>query len=234
MIQYSAKYGIMIDADRAKQGDVYFPELERKFHLWPRSFDILSYLMYHQGKFRTVEEILGVLWKKDESARARTVRVRMDHIRQALQRGGVDPKEALITRWHYGYMFNPDVPQDIRQKTGSVITGDFVTNEDYRRVFRLRQEMVVDSATEEPRVVEVVDEVIMRMNSYKLFVRGFVPGPDVLQPALNLMKAVWGKEVSTDSLTHEITALRAIIGERHIIMEGGKGGKPAEGYRFVP
>jgi two-component system phosphate regulon response regulator PhoB len=61
---------------------------ERGVHLGPTEFRLLRYLMEHQGRVFSREQLLDAVWGRDVFVEARTVDVHIRRLRKALNSGG--------------------------------------------------------------------------------------------------------------------------------------------------
>lgn len=70
-------------AHKVRRGD-------RGVHLGPTEFRLLRYLMEHQGRVFSREQLLDAVWGRDVFVEARTVDVHIRRLRKALNRTGED------------------------------------------------------------------------------------------------------------------------------------------------
>lgn len=220
--------------DDEGSGELVFDNSARREHLSPKSMQLLAFLVWNAGKFRTRKEIFEALWRDDPEATDDSVRVRMTHVRGAIEEDSRHPTR-LVSRRGFGYFVDPSFPEDLQDHPDSIIFGDFVYNSDYRRIFRFVWENMgkIDAHGEEAVVFTIVEELEMAWNTWLLlsYLAKNLGGKCQRE---NLMKAVWGEEVSANLFKQEVNALRDLLGKKRIVTIGGKGGKPATAFRLVP
>ena len=74
----------------------------RPIQLTPREFDLLQFLVRHQGRVVSRASILQHLYDGQESERSNVVDVYIRYLRNKIDKGAAMP--LILTRWGCGYM----------------------------------------------------------------------------------------------------------------------------------
>lgn len=75
---------------------------ERRLELPRREFDLLAYLMRHQGRPFSREHLLCTVWGKKFTGDVRTVDIHVRRLRAKIERDPAQPK-LILTEWGVGY-----------------------------------------------------------------------------------------------------------------------------------
>jgi len=79
----------------------------RDIHLGPTEFRLLRYLLEHQGRVFSREQLLDMVWGQDVYVEPRTVDVHIRRLRKRIEQDDATP-ELIVTVRGVGYKFNPD------------------------------------------------------------------------------------------------------------------------------
>jgi two-component system KDP operon response regulator KdpE len=101
---------------------IEFPELSIDFekrtvnvrgarvHLAPKEFEVLRYLVIHQGKPVTHKRLLQTVWGPDHGGETESLRVVISQLRKKIEKDPTHPVYILTEPW-MGYRFqSPDIP----------------------------------------------------------------------------------------------------------------------------
>ena len=79
---------------------------DRKVHLTPKEFDLLTYLARHAGKVLTHRNLLAAVWGGNSVEQPEYLRVFVGHLRKKLEPDEAAPRYILTEPW-VGYRFEP-------------------------------------------------------------------------------------------------------------------------------
>jgi two-component system, OmpR family, KDP operon response regulator KdpE len=81
----------------------------QRIHLTPKEFDVLSFLVLHQGKSLTHKKLLQKVWGPDYGEDTENLRVVITQLRKKMEKDPVHPRYILTEPW-VGYRFEIPSP----------------------------------------------------------------------------------------------------------------------------
>jgi len=85
----------------------------QRIHLTPKEFDVLSFLVLHQGKSLTHKKLLQKVWGPDYGEDTEILRVVITQLRKKIEKDPVHPCYILTEPW-VGYRF--EIPSQVSEK----------------------------------------------------------------------------------------------------------------------
>jgi two-component system KDP operon response regulator KdpE len=79
---------------------------DRDVHLTPKEYDLMVFLLRHQGKVLTHHALLGAVWGGDYTEQNEYLRVFIGQLRKKIETDPANPKYILTEPW-IGYRFDP-------------------------------------------------------------------------------------------------------------------------------
>jgi two-component system KDP operon response regulator KdpE len=105
---------LTIDLDK-RMVNVY----DQRVHLSPKEFDVLRFLVIHEGKPLTHKRLLQVVWGPDHVGETENLRVVINQLRKKIEQDPANPRYILTEPW-LGYRFQlPSIASEKRPRRKS-------------------------------------------------------------------------------------------------------------------